>query len=211
MCEPIKKIEKIPESYSPKNKPEIISMAENLCTEKILETVVIEGVEFTVIQKAKTIYAGSYFVAPDLNSEPDVEASWQWFQNNRGKIVDSVTPDCMICLSIDYAISERPCAMLHGQETVSVNQPEGVHVIEAEPTILIKVPSTDAAWALTKKLTGEENPQWHMAPLFSLIRHIFEREPYNYVFNGSNGTGNEEAEYYCSNGDQYVTVPVKRS
>ncbi|MFR2563226.1 MAG: hypothetical protein ACLS8R_11430, partial [Anaeromassilibacillus sp.] len=88
--------------------------------------------------------------------------------------------------------------MFHGQETLSVNQPEGVHVIEAEPTLLIKVASTDAAWALTKKLTGEENPQWHMAPLFGLIRHIFEKEPYHYV--GSNGTGNEEAEYYGYNG-----------
>ncbi len=44
---------------------------------------------------------------------------------------------------------------------------------------------------------------------YPLSRHIFEKEPYHYVFNGSNGTGNEEAEYYGYNGDQYVTVPVK--
>jgi len=30
-------------------------MAENLCTEKIIETVVIEGVEFSIIEKAYTL------------------------------------------------------------------------------------------------------------------------------------------------------------
>jgi len=133
-----------------------------MLNEKIIETVKIENVDFTIIEKAKTIYAGSYFIAPDLESEPDVGASCQWFQDNKDKIIDSITPDCMICLSIDYALdrstAERPYAMLHGQETSNPNQPEGVHVIEAEPTMLIKVKSTDEAWALTKKLTGLDNP-----------------------------------------------------
>ena len=126
---------------------------EKMQNEKVIDTVVIEGVEFAIVGKQKTFYAGSYYVAPDLNSEPDVGASWNWFQSNKDKIIESVTPDCMICLSINYAISDRtsPCAMLHGQETVNANQPEGVHVIEAEPTMLIKVKATDAAWALTKK------------------------------------------------------------
>ncbi|MHB1484877.1 MAG: hypothetical protein ACYCYI_09460 [Saccharofermentanales bacterium] len=181
--------------------------------EKVIEAIEIDGVEFEIIEKAKTLYAGSYFVAPDLISEPDVHASWQWFQNNKDRIVDSITPDCMICLSINYANPERaiPCAMLHGQETSNLNQPEGVHVIEAEPTILIKVKSTDAAWALTKKLTGEENPRWHMAPLFGLIRHIFcNGGEYDYEFNGCKEKGNEETEYYYFNGEKHVTVPVKK-
>jgi len=183
-----------------------------MLNEKIIETVTIEDVDFTIIEKAKTIYASSYFVAPDLDSEPDVGASWQWFQDNKDKIIDSITPDCMICLSIDYALdrstAERPYAMLHGQETGSPNQPEGVHVIEAEPTMLIKVKSINASWALTKKLTGL-NPG-HNAPLFTLIRTIFEGDKYNYEFNGCKQRGNEEAEYFYFNGDIYVTVPVKR-
>ena len=48
---------------------------EDLGAEKIIDAIEIEGVEFTVIEKAKTIYAGSYFVAPGLDSEPDVKAS----------------------------------------------------------------------------------------------------------------------------------------
>jgi hypothetical protein len=186
-----------------------------MLNEKIIDTVTIEGVDFAIIEKAQTIYAGSYFVAPNLNSEPDVNASWQWFQDNKDKIIDSITPDCMLCLSIDYALdratAQRPYAMLHGQETSNPNQPEGIHVIKAEPTTLIKLKATDAAWALTKKLTGldvSEEPLWS---LFTLIRTVFEGDKYNYKFNGCKQKGNEEAEYYYFNGDKYVTVPVKKA
>jgi len=184
-----------------------------MLNEKIIDSIEIEGVEFTIIEKDKTIYAGSYFVAPDFNSEPDIHASWQWFQDNKDKIIDSITPECMICLSIDYAldhkIAQRPYAMLHGQETSNPNQPEGVHVIKAEPTMLIKVKATDAAWALTKKLTGLDVSGNGLWELFTLIRTVFESEKYNYEFNGCKQNGNEEAEYYYFNGDKYVTVPVK--
>jgi len=186
-----------------------------MLNEKIIETITIEGVDFEIIEKAKTFYAGSYFVAPDLHSEPDIHASWQWFQDNKNKIIDSITPDCMLCLSIDYAldhtIAERPYAMLHGQETTNPNQPEGVYVLEAEPTLLIKVKATDAAQALTKKLTGLDDAQKLMWPLFTLIRSIFEGSEYNYSHNGCRQKGNEEAEYYYFSGDKYVTVPVKKA
>ncbi|MCL2814039.1 MAG: hypothetical protein FWD23_05515 [Oscillospiraceae bacterium] len=185
-----------------------------MTNEKIIETITIEGVDFEIIEKAKTMYAGSYFVAPDLESEPDVSASWKWFQDNKSKIIDSITPDCMICLSIDYALdhttAQRPYAMLHGQETSNLNQAEEVHVIEAEPTLLIKVKATDAAWALTKKLTGLDTPHDSMWPLFTLIRTIFESDKYGYEFNGCKQAGNEEAEYFYFNGDKYASVPMKR-
>ncbi|MCL2517238.1 MAG: hypothetical protein FWF15_01620 [Oscillospiraceae bacterium] len=181
--------------------------------EKIIDKVIIEGVEFTVIEKEKTIYAGAYSVAPDLNSEPNFEGCLT-DEEVINTVKDSVTPDCLLVLSIDYAldrdIAERPFAMLRGQETTNPTQPEGIYVLEAEPTTLIKVQSTDAAWALTKKLNGLENPQWHMAPLFTLIRSIFESEKYGYELNICKQNGNEETEYYYFNGDKYVTVPVKK-
>ena len=184
-----------------------------MLNEKIIDTVEIEGAEFTIIEKAETIYAGSYFVAPNVDSEPDIGASWKWFQTNKDKIMDNLTPDCMLCLSIDYAldhsVAQRPCAMLHGFETSNPNQPEGVHVIKADPTTLIKVKSTDTSWELSRKLNGLDDPG-HMAPLFTLIRSIFEYSKYNYEFNGCKQNGNEETEYYYFNGDKYVTVPVKK-
>jgi len=217
MSEAIKKPNHTPESYSPE-KPEILSMAEKLCAEKIIETIVIEGVEFTIIEKAKTLYAGNYAVAQDLKSEPNFNEHGTFKPNDDGQVLqsikDSVTPDRMLVLSIDYdgaIMPHRPCAMLRGQETTSYNQPDGIHIIEAEPTLLIKVKYSDEAWALTKKLTGEDNPQWHMAPLFGLIKHIFwESGQYDYEFNGCKQNGNEEIEIYCFNGERYVTVPMKK-
>ena len=185
-----------------------------MLNEKIIETITIEGVDFTIIEKAQTFYAGSYFVAPDLDSEPDVNTSYQWFQDNKDRIIDSITPDCMLVLSIDYALdratAQRPYAMLHGQETSNPNQPEGVHVIQAEPTTLIRIKATEAAFALTKKLTGLDKPPENLWQLFTLIRTIFEGSEYNYEFNGCKQKGNEESEYYYFNGDKYVSVPVKR-
>lgn len=212
MSEPIKKIEQTPESYSPK-KPEIVGMIEKLSAEKVIETILIEDVEFTVIEKAKTLYAGTYAIAPDLNSEPNFDGCMK--DEEALKVIkDSLTPDRLLVLSIDYdgaIMPHRPCAMLRGQETASYEQPEGIHVIEAEPTILIKVKYSDEAWALTKKMTGEDNPQWHMAPLFGLIKHIFWKSgQYDYEFNGCKQNGNEEIEHYCFNGDRYVTVPMKK-
>ena len=185
-----------------------------MLNEKIIDTIVIDGAEFTIIEKDETIYAGSYFVAPDLKSEPDVNASCQRFQNNKDKIVDSIIPDCMICLSIDYAldrtIAQRTYAILHGQETNNPNQPKGIHVIKAEPTTLIKVKAAAEAWALTKKLTELDTSQESLWLLFTLIRTIFEGDKYHYEFNGCKQNGNEEAEYYHFDGDKYVTVPMKR-
>jgi len=180
--------------------------------EKVIKTVVIEDVEFTIIEKERALYAGAYDIAPDLNCEPNFEgclSDHEVFNT----IKDSLTPDRNLVLSIDYATNERPRAMLRGQETSNYEQPAGIHVIEADPTILIKVQATNAAWALTKKLTGEGKPTWHMAPLFGLIRHIFcDSEKSEYEFNGCKQNGNEEIEIYGFNGNNYVTVPViKRS
>ena len=182
-----------------------------MLNEKIIETITIEGVDFEIIEKAKTIYAGFYAVAPDLDSDHD-DGGYQWFQDNKDKIIDSITPECMIVVSIDYATDKRPNAILFGQETSNPNQPEGVYVLEAEPTTLIRVKSTDETWALAKKLIDVDNPQWHMAPLFTLIQHIFcgDKYGYDYEFNGCRQKGNEETEYYYFNGDKYVTVPVKK-
>ena len=78
MSEPIKKINSAPESYSPKNKPEILSIAE-----KILETVTIESVEFSIITK-KFLFAG--FEAPiDLK-----ESHWQGMDDVKSSLKTSL-------------------------------------------------------------------------------------------------------------------------
>ena len=182
-----------------------------MLNEKIIDTIIIDGVEFTIIEKAKTFYAGFYAAAnasDNLDAEPDIDSIYQNYENNKHKIISSIMPECRICFSIDYTTQERPCAIFFGEETNSPNQPEGIHVIATEPTILIKVKSTNAAWVLTKKLTGY-NPICN-SPLFFLIWHIFcEGSNCKYERIGDITKGSHEAEYYYADGEQYVTVPVK--
>ena len=183
-----------------------------MLNEKIIDTVMLDGVEFTFVEKAKTFYAGSYFVAGDpndiRNAEPDWEASWKWFENNKHRIIGSITPDCVIGFSIYYTSDERPCAAHHGQETSSPNQPEDFHVIESEAAILIKVKDTEAAWALTKKLTGYDCSVG-LSPLFFMIWQLFCGGESKYERTCDIVKGHHEAIYFYDNGDKYVTVPVK--
>jgi len=239
MNEPVKEMKQNPELFSPK-KPEIVNMMEQLSTEKIIETIIIEGVEFQIIEKEKTYYAGKYAVEPEIKSDSD-EIGFDdvygideqiLFKMNRlhdhdEAVQDNLTPNRTIVLNIDYTTSKRPCAMLRGHETTNPIQPEGVDVIEAEPTLIIKTKLTHAAYALTKKLTGQCIDQYHMSKLFDLIKHIFcNGEQSEYDYNGDNGTGNADAEHYPFRPSHeekegaeyypfvitnaYVTVPVKQ-
>jgi len=237
MNEPLKKPGQVPESYQPK-KPEMMrALEEAQGQEKVIDTIVIEGVEFTIIEKGRTLYAGKYAVEPGIEPDgkkigfDDVYGTDQQilFQENPLHDADEtvqgiLTPDRMIVLNIDYTTGDRPCAMLRGHETTCREQPEGVHVIEAEPTLLIKTSLTHAAYALMKKLMGQCLDQYHMSKLFDLIKRIFcEGEDAEYEYNGDNGTGNADAEHFPFRGamdgmgcfphavtNGYVTVPVKR-
>jgi len=42
-----------------------------MLNEKIIDTVVIDGVEFIVIEKAKTFYAGTLCVSENFASDPE--------------------------------------------------------------------------------------------------------------------------------------------
>jgi len=227
MNNPIKKPKQTsPESYKPET-PKFVNMMEKLCAEKVIDTVVVEGVEFSIIEKGKTLYAGAYAVEPEIDPEAGLEEcdtdikilfKERKLDDEIKAIRDSVTPERRIILNIDYTVDEWPCAMLYGQETTNREQPEGIHVIEAEPTLLIKVRHTHAAFDLTKKLTGKYIHQYQISELFDLIKHIFcEGEQAEYEYNGDNGTGNADAEHHPDVkdgvgyiGSGYVTVPVKR-
>lgn len=232
MSEPSKMPARVPESYSPKNL-EIADMMDELCAERIVDSIVLEGVLFQVIEKGRTFYAGAYAVEPD-EIEPGTEYSDDsnlMFKGGEtvGEVVDAVvggaTPaEHKLFLWIDYESADRPCAMLYGREAVTGDQPEGVHVVEAEPTYIIKVGYNHASWALTKKLTGRCVHQYQMTELFGLIRQVFcEGEDAEFEYNGDNGTGNFDAEHFIyreqyyggefikyADADKYVTVPVKR-
>ena len=230
MSDAIKKRAKInPESYKPET-PKFLNKMEQLCSEKVIDTVVIEGVEFQIIEKGRTLYAGAYSVETDIagliasNNPAIYNGDWDIFQGQKGidgpaicALVQSVISiDYTIALNIDYMSDHKPPARLFGRETASREQPEGVHVIEIEPTLLVKAKYTHAAWALTKKIVGNVK-QYTAIDMVDLIKHYFcDGEEAEYEYNGDNGIGYAEAEIFPivpnagfnTMGD--VVVPVKK-
>ena len=179
-----------------------------MLNEKIIDTVKIDGVEFTIIEKPKTLYAGFHNVAPDIESEPDFGDTYNRFQQGHTKIIDSTTPECMIALSIGYTnwhrIHDAKREAMNCKETTNPNQPNGIKVIEAPPCLLIRVKSTDEVWALTKKITGLDYPG-HMSPLFGLMGKLFFTPEHGFTADGK-----LEMEYYNFDGNQYAAIPVKK-
>ena len=215
MSEPIiKPIHTNPESYSPQT-PALMSALEDLSSERIIDTFMVEGVEFTIIEKPKTYYAGVYGVIDDLNWRP---ATYHWGALDDGydeeifkTIRDSTTPDCEITLYVDYAADDRPSGMFCGQETKNPEQPAGIHVIEAHPSLYIRVKHTHEAFALTKKLTGKYLHQYHMLDLHDLIKYLFcDGDECVYEPNGSKQNGNEDMQFvYSDQIERYAAVPVR--
>lgn len=202
-------LEQNPESYSPKDKPVILSMAEELCTEKVIDKITINNVDFEVLEKSKTLYAGFHTVAPNNETEPDVGRALEAFKNGFENISDSVTPNCMIAVSIGYAEWNKTYKLefMHCQESINRNQPDDIYVFEAPKSFFIRTKATEDAWKLTKEITGEDNPGWHMVPLFGLIKAVFCNAEKGYKYSN---TGNHEMEYYYFDGSAYVYVPVER-
>ena len=178
--------------------------------EQLIEKVIIEGAEFQIIQKPKTLYAG-YKMAVDKGDEESGVSSWELFQTGHKNIKGSLTPDSMICLSINY----KECNhgknarrfLMHCQETSERNQPEGITVLESPACCMIKVKSSEAAWALVKKVTGEDNPQWHMAPLFGLCEKLFCNEERGFALT-PDFSDTYEIEYYNADGINYAGISV---
>jgi hypothetical protein len=180
--------------------------------EKIVKTVAIDNVDFTIIEKPKTLYAGFHSVAPDSESEGDWGDTYNRFQKRHREIIDSTTPECMITLSIGYNEKHRfnnPDVILeafHGKETTNPNQPEGIKVIEAPACFLIRVKWSEETWALVKKITDSQRYE-HMSPFFGLMGALFCKPEHEFT---TEGAGNLEMEYYHFDGSKYAAIPVQK-
>ena len=178
--------------------------------EHFIEKVVIEGVEFQIIQKPATLYAGQKADVDNEDEESSVD-TYQLFQAGHKNIKNSLTPDSMLCLSINY----KECrhgqnarrSLMHCQETSERNQPEGITVLESPACYMITVKSAEATWNLVKKITGEDNPQWHMAPLFGLCEKLFCNEERGFALT-PDFSDTYEIEYYNADGNNYAGISV---
>ena len=76
MSEPIRKPKQTPESYNPKNKPEIIKMVENapFPTERLVEAFTYNGVAFEVVERPDVLWVGCLDYVKNNESEPDSDS-----------------------------------------------------------------------------------------------------------------------------------------
>ena len=100
--------------------------------EQLIEKIVIEGIEFQIIQKPATLYAGYKADADNEDVESSVD-TYQLFQAGHKNIKNSLTPDSMLCLSINYKECKHGHNArrfhIHCKETSEINQHEGLTVI----------------------------------------------------------------------------------
>ena len=181
--------------------------------EKILDTVIIEGVEFQIIHKPETIYAGFRAEADNGDDNNSPLNTYELFKDNKQNIRGSLTPNVMICLSMLYKEANHGHnvrrSLMHCQEVPDDQQPEGITVVKSPESILIKVKASDEAWTLTKKTTGEDNPQWHMAPLFGLCDRLFCNAERGYTPT-PDFSDTYEIEYYHDDGTKYAAISVMK-
>lgn len=178
--------------------------------EQIIEKVVIEGAEFEIIKKPATLYAG-YITEADNGDDEQAVNTYELFQAGYKNIKGSLTPDSMLCLSINYKEcnhgKDARRSLMHCHEVSEKNQPEGITVLESPECCMIRVKSTEAAWKLVKKVTGEENPKWHMAPLFSLCEKLFCNVERGFAVT-PDFSNTYEIEYYNADGINYAGISV---
>ncbi len=117
----------------------------------------------------------------------------------------------MLCLSINYMEcnygKKAIRSLMYCQETSGKDQPEEITVLKSPACYMIKAKSTEKMWELVKRITGEENPQWHMAPLFGLCEKLFCNEEKGFAIT-PDFSNTYEIEYYNSDGVNYAAISV---
>jgi len=135
MSEPNKKPNQVPESYSPA-KPEILSMAEPLQHERVVEVIRFNNAVFEVVERPETVWVGSIAYANNNFDEPDMGALLKRFQDlvYVAPKEDRINPDWDAAISINYGKNGKaPKGMMYGQETYSAEKQDKRNDLFTQP------------------------------------------------------------------------------
>lgn len=171
---------------------------------RVVENIVLDGVEFLILDIPETMYAGILSQADSPDAEPDGEAGCAAFEANMERIAGKVFPSAMMCISIGYNTPGERRALMHCTLTDAAAQPEGIYSRTQPRGLYAAVAATDAAWALTERLTGEKDPVFHMAPLFGLIRAALCGDNGMYGYDTSR---DHDIEIYSPE-ERFVAAPI---
>lgn len=201
MSNTARKKQQVPESYSPKDKPEIIKMVEVNRYEKVTERISYNNVIFEVVERPEILWVGKLAYASNLTDEPNIGKLLSEYQ----RLVptpkeERISPDWDAAISIDYWQGGAvPRGMMFAQETSSEKQADCYELYKMPASLFMRVLNdTDAA-----KLLGKEKCEnWE---LFGFMKDIIMPQ-FGYKFN-KNGAQEIEYHNYKTN-IFYAYVPV---
>ena len=141
MSEPIRKIKQTPESYSPKNKPEILNMMEGAKqTEKLVHTISYKGVEFEIFERPDVLWVGCLDFADNNADESDSDKTLSRYQEYLDIAKkDLINSDWSASLWVNYGCDDKPHGQMFAQETYSPNQDERYEVFTQPGGLWLRV------------------------------------------------------------------------
>ena len=198
MSEPVKKITPAPESYSPKNKPEILNMMEDARQiEKLIQTIEYKSVEFELVRRSDVTWVGCADYADNYTDESDIGSTLKRFQGlvEPTPIKEKINPDWSASLSINYTCNDKPCGIMFANESYTDEQDERYDIFTQPGGLWLRVKGDSNN---AKALLGKENADLH--EFFGVLREAAKENGYI-----QNPDVHVEVEYHCH--AEYNTPP----
>ena len=179
---------------------------ENETTEKVIETININGAVFEIVEKPETILAGKIVYAKDYSDmagfDSAIEAVITEGKSFLEALIDTALPISDIHLSVNFWRSEKSRAYGFVREVLTDCQPEGIDVYKNPASLYIRA-YTDKS---TAQLMAKE--QCEIWELFAYIRDYFM--PSHGFKMAENGAQEMEVFDTFEHKSGYAYMPVMR-
>jgi len=143
MSEPLKKPNHNPESYAPKEVPEIMKLArqKNLRPqETLVETFDVNGAAVDVVDWRETIWCGKLAYGRKNGAEPNVDKLLRSYLklDNPALTREPSEPEWSVCVSLNY-LSQRPRGIMFGMQVDTEEQPKVYDIYKVPPARFMRV------------------------------------------------------------------------
>lgn len=127
-------------------------------TEKLLNVIQYQGVEFEIVERPDVIWVGCIDYAANSREEPDIAAALKRYRETLIDIPKNelINPDWSASLSIHYSCNDKPRGIMFAQETYSEKQDERYDLFRQPGGLWLRVASTPQAAAV---LLGRETAE----------------------------------------------------
>lgn len=176
--------------------------------EKVIETIIIGGAHFEIVEKPETILAGRIIYARDFTSEEGFNSAVDSVTEDEkqaafDKLAECLLPIYDVTLSVNFWLPFKHRAYGFVREVMTEDQPEGVEVYKVPASLYIRA-HTDKE---TAQLISKE--QCEIWELFAYIRDYFM--PSHGFKMAENGA--QELEVFDTFGHKsgYAYMPVVRA